>query len=62
LNSDIRPLTLTLSPQGRGEAMWGPFRKGEITLPPFMKACLPVGRGGKEGFKISFSDNLKLRP
>ena len=26
-----------------------PFSKGEIT-PPFDKACLPVGRGGREGF------------
>jgi uncharacterized protein (DUF2062 family) len=29
-----------------------PFGKGGIILPPFGEACLPVGRGGWEGFFI----------
>ena len=32
-----------------------PFSKGD-SIPPFDKACLPVGRGGWEGFKkVAFS-------
>jgi len=37
LNSEIPPIP--------------PFSKGGMITPPFGKACLPVGRGGWEGFK-----------
>ncbi len=33
-----------------------PFPKGEPLLPPFGKACLPVGREGWEGFYKVFSN------
>ena len=26
------------------------FQRGKLLSPPFGKACLPVGRGGGEGF------------
>jgi len=40
------PLNPPFAPLGRGKRL----PKGEVT-PPFRKACLPVGRGGGEGFK-----------
>ena len=39
------------APEGlmpRREALWAGGQRGVI--PPFDKACLPVGRGGQEGF------------
>jgi hypothetical protein len=43
---------------------WGRVRvdkqdKTSNLTPPFSKACLPVGRGGWEGFEIYFPGNLK---
>jgi len=37
-----------------------PIKKtGIFFSPPFGKACLPVGRGGGEGFYKSFSKNFR---
>ena len=41
----------------RGKNRVSPFTKGGGTSPPFGKACLPVGRGGWEGF---YKDDFKL--
>ena len=44
------PILFYLFEKGYLIPLYPPLSKGGYIFPPFGKACLPVGRGGGEGF------------